>query len=462
MNLERSLRVGDRLGGHFVQGHVDTTATLRERRPEGEWEFLAFALDPAWTPLMVPKGSIAVDGVSLTLVDVGPDGFSVMLIPHTLAVTTLGGLAARRPGEHRDRHAGQARREAAASREVEVPDPMPVARQTQSYLRNLFARRGIAPQHRYGQNFLIDLNIHELIVEDGRGRAGRRGAGGRAGGGGADGPDGRAGRGGRRRRDRPGDGAPDGRGGRPGMPNVRVLNVDALANKHTINPEVLDNVRAGLAVAPERRLKLVANLPYNVATPIVTNLLVHPELCPSLMVVTIQLELAERMRAAPGDGRLRRRSRSWSRPWPTCSIVRVLPPSVFWPRPKVDSAVVAITPDPAKRAAIGDLAWFHQVVRQVFLHRRKNLRRVLYSLWRDRWTKARGRRPARSRLGLTGLVRAEAMNVEEFISLTAALKARLGDDKDTRPPIRTTDDGHRNRRRTIDERGRVIVHPIPR
>jgi riboflavin synthase len=90
VNFERSLRVGDRLGGHFVQGHIDTTASLRERRQEGEWEFLAFTLDPAWTPLLVSKGSIAVDGVSLTLVDVWPDGFSVMLIPHTLAVTTLG------------------------------------------------------------------------------------------------------------------------------------------------------------------------------------------------------------------------------------------------------------------------------------------------------------------------------------------------------------------------------------
>lgn len=96
VNLERSLRVGDRLGGHFVQGHVDATATLRERRPEGEWEFLGFAIDPAWTLLMVPKGSIAVDGVSLTLVDVERDGFSVMLIPHTLAVTTLGII---RPGD---------------------------------------------------------------------------------------------------------------------------------------------------------------------------------------------------------------------------------------------------------------------------------------------------------------------------------------------------------------------------
>ncbi len=92
VNLERSLRVGDRLGGHFVQGHVDTTATLTERRPEGEWEFLAFRIAPEWTPLMVPKGSIAVDGVSLTLVDVGPETFSIMLIPHTLSVTTLGQL----------------------------------------------------------------------------------------------------------------------------------------------------------------------------------------------------------------------------------------------------------------------------------------------------------------------------------------------------------------------------------
>jgi riboflavin synthase len=92
VNLERALRVGDRLGGHFVQGHVDTTAVLRERRPEGEWEFLGFAIDGEWTPFLVPKGSIAVDGVSLTLVDVGPESFSIMLIPHTLAVTTLGSL----------------------------------------------------------------------------------------------------------------------------------------------------------------------------------------------------------------------------------------------------------------------------------------------------------------------------------------------------------------------------------
>ena len=92
VNLERSLRVGDRLGGHFVQGHVDATAELVERRTDGDWEFLGFRIEREWTRLMVAKGSIAVDGVSLTLVDVGSDGFSVMLIPHTLGITTLGGL----------------------------------------------------------------------------------------------------------------------------------------------------------------------------------------------------------------------------------------------------------------------------------------------------------------------------------------------------------------------------------
>lgn len=97
VNLERALRAHDRLGGHFVQGHVDDIARLVERRSDGEWEFFQFQTNPRWSPLMVAKGSIALDGVSLTLVDVHDDGgFSIMLIPHTLAVTTLG---IRRPGD---------------------------------------------------------------------------------------------------------------------------------------------------------------------------------------------------------------------------------------------------------------------------------------------------------------------------------------------------------------------------
>jgi riboflavin synthase len=90
VNLERSLRVGDRLGGHIVQGHVDGVGTVDERKSDGEWLTVWFRCPPALTAEMVSKGSIAVDGISLTLVEVTADRFSVALIPHTLAVTTLG------------------------------------------------------------------------------------------------------------------------------------------------------------------------------------------------------------------------------------------------------------------------------------------------------------------------------------------------------------------------------------
>ena len=90
VNLERALRVGDRLGGHFVSGHVDCVGTLADKAESGEWRILTFTLPAEYDELMVPKGSIAIDGVSLTLVDVEPGRFTVMLIPHTLGVTTLG------------------------------------------------------------------------------------------------------------------------------------------------------------------------------------------------------------------------------------------------------------------------------------------------------------------------------------------------------------------------------------
>lgn len=90
VNLERSLRLGDRLGGHIVQGHVDGLAQLARRERHGDWETVWFTCDAALTRHMVAKGSVAVDGVSLTLVDVTAEGFSVALIPHTLQLTTLG------------------------------------------------------------------------------------------------------------------------------------------------------------------------------------------------------------------------------------------------------------------------------------------------------------------------------------------------------------------------------------
>lgn len=90
VNLERSLRLNDRLGGHFVTGHIDGTGHIDQRQRQGEWETIWFAAPESLMMQMVPKGCIAVDGISLTLVEVAVDRFSAMLIPHTLSVTTLG------------------------------------------------------------------------------------------------------------------------------------------------------------------------------------------------------------------------------------------------------------------------------------------------------------------------------------------------------------------------------------
>jgi riboflavin synthase len=90
VNLERSLRLSDRLGGHLVQGHIDGIGTVAQRVPQGEWVMVWFSCPLELAAQMVSKGSVAVDGISLTLVDVEPERFSVALIPHTLAQTTLG------------------------------------------------------------------------------------------------------------------------------------------------------------------------------------------------------------------------------------------------------------------------------------------------------------------------------------------------------------------------------------
>lgn len=301
-------------------------------------------------------------------------------------------------------------------------------RQTLSYLRSLFERRGISPQRRLGQNFLIDLNLHDVIVNaaeieptDVILEVG------------------------------PGAGALTSRMAPlasavvavefdPEMsfltseavasfPNVRVLNMDALAGKNRINPFVLDNVRAGLAIGDDRRFKLVSNLPYNIATPLITNLLVQPEpeLVPHRMVVTIQLELALKMTAEPATSNYSGLS-ILVQSLADVEIVRTLAPSVFWPRPKVDSAIVDIRPNAEKRAAIPDVPWFHHVVRRIFLHRRKNLRGVLHTEWKQEWADKAEVDQMLGELGLAeeGHIRAEAMDHEEFISLAEALRARFG------------------------------------
>ncbi|MGA5564107.1 riboflavin synthase [Streptomyces platensis] len=90
VNLERPMALGGRLGGHLVQGHVDGTGTILERTPGEHWEIVKIALPAALSRYVVEKGSITVDGVSLTVVDAADDYFTISLIPTTLALTTLG------------------------------------------------------------------------------------------------------------------------------------------------------------------------------------------------------------------------------------------------------------------------------------------------------------------------------------------------------------------------------------
>ncbi|MGW6027361.1 riboflavin synthase [Streptomyces sp. NPDC055099] len=90
VNLERPTAVGDRLGGHIVQGHVDGTGEIVERKPSENWEIVKISLPADLSRYVVEKGSITVDGVSLTVVDAGIDYFTISLIPTTLALTTLG------------------------------------------------------------------------------------------------------------------------------------------------------------------------------------------------------------------------------------------------------------------------------------------------------------------------------------------------------------------------------------
>jgi riboflavin synthase len=90
VNLERSLRFGGKVGGHFVTGHIDTVGEIRRLEARGKDHYLEVAIAPALGRHVVNKGSIALDGVSLTIAETTADSFAVWLIPHTLAVTNLG------------------------------------------------------------------------------------------------------------------------------------------------------------------------------------------------------------------------------------------------------------------------------------------------------------------------------------------------------------------------------------
>jgi 16S rRNA (adenine1518-N6/adenine1519-N6)-dimethyltransferase len=295
-------------------------------------------------------------------------------------------------------------------------------RQTQSFLIRRFAETGIRPRTGFGQNFLIDMNLQRLLLETAE------------------------------------LGADDvvlevgtGTGSLTAMmaprvaavvtvevdprlfqlasedlirwDNVVMLQQDALRSKNRLSPAVLEAVATQLQAAPGRRWKLVANLPYNVATPIIGNLLALED-PPQTMTVTIQKEVADRVTARPATKDYGAFS-VWVQSQCRAEIVRVLPPSVFWPRPKVFSAFLHLTLDAALRQRIPDREFFHDFVRAMFFHRRKFVRSELLSACEHRLDK-QAVDQILTQQGIKPSSRAEELGVEAMLSLCEAVRQQPG------------------------------------
>jgi 16S rRNA (adenine1518-N6/adenine1519-N6)-dimethyltransferase len=289
-------------------------------------------------------------------------------------------------------------------------------RQTATYLMRRFEMAGLRPVSRRGQNFLVDLNLLGLLVETAQ--VGRNEVALEIG---------------------------TGLGSLTAllsqraaavvtvevdrdlhrlaaeqlaeMDNVTMLQQDALRNKNSLDARVLDAVRGTMAERQAAGFKLVANLPYNIATPVVSNLLLTDPV-PISMTVTIQKELADRMTARPGTKDYGALS-AWMQTQCDVRVVRVMPPSAFWPRPRVWSAIVHVIPQRDRWNTGSDRRFFHTFVRSLFLHRRKYLRACLISACGGKLSKADIDQLLRSQ-GLGEQVRAEDLSPEVLLQLARA------------------------------------------
>jgi 16S rRNA (adenine1518-N6/adenine1519-N6)-dimethyltransferase len=198
---------------------------------------------------------------------------------------------------------------------------------------------------------------------------------------------------------------------------VSLIKADILSGKNRLNPQVLELLTAAQHSCGCKHLRLVANLPYAVATPVVSNVLLS-EFSFERLVVMVQWEIAERLLALPGTkdyGALAVLVQSLA---DVEAVRRRLPPAVFWPRPQVASAIVLIRPNAAKRARVGEAARLRVFLRDLYSHRRKNLRGALAALpGRSRAKQAIDAQLAE--LGLNGNARAEDLDVEQHLRLYA-------------------------------------------
>jgi len=205
--------------------------------------------------------------------------------------------------------------------------------------------------------------------------------------------------------------------------NITFLQQDALRNKNNFSQELLDTIATAMAQIDNAQLKLVANLPYNIATPIISNLLTLEEFVPTSMTATIQKELGDRIVARPATSDFGSLS-LWIQGQCDAEIVRIMNPSVFWPRPKVHSAIVHIVTNPEKRSRIKNLKHYQQFIRAVFIHRRKYLRSVLITVFKNQLTRQDVDEVLQS-MGLKGEYRAEQLAVAVMIELCERLYERV-------------------------------------
>ena len=277
--------------------------------------------------------------------------------------------------------------------------------QTRAYLMQRFETLGIHPRGKLGQNFLIDLNLlhllhetanldkNDVVLEVGTGTGSLTGA----------------------------------MALEAGQVitvevdsvmhemakqehwdknNIRFLFADILENKNRLNREVLDVVREELAKSPDRRFKLCANLPYQIATPLMSNLLLT-DIPPVSMTVTIQKEVGDRIVAKPRTkdyGALA----VWMQAQCDCRIVRIMPPS----------------------AKIKNLRFFHEFVRALFFHRRKFIRSVLCSAFKNRLEKDAVDRIL-DEMDLKGEIRAETLSVKTILALSEKFRVLFPPEEQT-------------------------------
>jgi 16S rRNA (adenine1518-N6/adenine1519-N6)-dimethyltransferase len=294
--------------------------------------------------------------------------------------------------------------------------PLPSPRQTLSYLRGLFAGHGLSAKSKLGQNFLIDLNLLDLIVrtaelgqedavlEVGTGTGSLTAqlamwAGGVC------------------TVEIDTNLAPIARQVIGERQNVWYVFGDALASKNELSPEMMATWDSVYTTRHCTRRKLVANLPYVIATPIISNLLIARDDI-DRMVVMVQWEIAERLRASVGTKDYNALS-VLVQSVAEVEVVRKVLPTNFYPQPKVDSAIVLIKPSREKRAKVGDVPKFRAFLRDLYVHRRKNLRQALVGWPQGRRDKSEVDAKLAA-LEIDGTIRSEALDIEQHLRLCQA------------------------------------------